>query len=354
MNHPLTSHILPSSATLSDALTALNALRDGLMTLVVTDNAQRLQGTLTDGDVRRALLRGVGLGDNVMSAVNTRCHSIDAADIQPARIRQLRQDGIRLLPIIDHQRRLLRLIDIFRIHNLLPLKAVIIAGGMGERLRPLTLNTPKPLLPVAGRPIIDYNVMALIQVGVTDITVTTRYLAHKISEHFARPIEGVQVRCVCEDAPTGTIGSAALAGPYPGDGYTLVMNSDLLTTISFEDMYLHHADTQADITIAVTPYTVSVPYAILSIGDEGRVTGLDEKPTYSHYANAGIYIIANRLLAALQPNQRTDATTLIEQAIADGCRVSYYPIRGTWIDIGTPADYRQANDLMALAQGVNN
>ena len=169
-------------------------------------------------------------------------------------------------------------------------------------------------------------------------------VADKLEEHFAQPVGGVKVRCVREELPLGTMGSAALVD-LPASGDTLVMNSDLLTTISFEDMYLWHCAEKADITMAVIPYNVSVPYAILST-DGPRVKGLEEKPSYAYYANAGIYIIPNRLLSALPLDRRTDATDLIEKAIADGLKVVYFPISGMWIDIGSPADFRHACELM--------
>ena len=218
------------------------------------------------------------------------------------------------------------------------------AGGKGERLRPLTLNTPKPLLEIGGKAIIDYNIEALSSVGINDITVTTRYLAEQIHKHFATPIAGVKVKCVTETQPLGTIGAASLV-PRDKEGNTLVMNSDLLTTISFEEMYMRHIEEQADVTIAAIPYVVSVPYAILTT-DGVTVNGIEEKPSYSYYANAGIYIFSNKLLDTVPSDSRTDATDLIEQAIDKGLKVVYYPINGTWIDVGSPNDFKQAQDLM--------
>ncbi len=195
-----------------------------------------------------------------------------------------------------------------------------------------------------GKAIIDYNIEALARCGITDISVTVNYMAEKLEEHFSEERGGVRVKCVREDRPLGTIGSASLI-EFPEEGDTLVMNSDLLTTVSFEDLYLHHRNAGADITIAAVPYNVSVPYAILTT-DGGRVTSLEEKPSYAYYANAGIYIISNRLLRGLPKEQRTDATDLIEEAIASGLHVSYFPISGTWIDIGSPTDFAHARELM--------
>ncbi len=160
------------------------------------------------------------------------------------------------------------------------------------------------------------------------------------------------MKTVCEPMPLGTVGAARLAN-LPAEGNTLVMNSDLITTISFEELYLKHRDSGAEATVAVIPYQVSVPYAILSI-DGDRVSGIEEKPSYSYYANAGIYIFNNRRLNSLPADRRTDATDLVADIIADGGRVSYYPIKGTWIDVGSPVDFRQAAELMKHHNNLSN
>ncbi len=326
------------------ALRRLNDLSGEVMTLVVTDAEGRLRGTVTDGDIRRALIRGTRLEAPVSAVMNTDFAALERPEDVRA-IRKARSRGIRLLPVVDENGRVERLLDLTRQDTVLPLSAILMAGGKGERLRPLTLTTPKPLLEIDGHPIIDYNIRNLARAGIRDVTVTTRYLAEQIERHFAVPVCGIEVRCVREDRPLGTIGSAALAERLGGFSDTLVMNSDLLTNVSLEEMYLRHAEERADVTIAAIPYAVSVPYAILST-DGARVTALSEKPTYSHLANAGIYIFSNRLLDTLPTDSRTDATDLIEHAIADGLKVVHFPLNGTWIDIGSPADFRHAEELM--------
>lgn len=337
-------YIISSEASLLDALAQLNALSGSAMTLFAVDACGRVAGTLTDGDVRRALLAGHGLDCRVADAARRDFRSVCGPRPDVAALRECRASGITLVPVLNADGTLRRIIDLSVTPTQLPLRALLMAGGKGERLRPMTLTTPKPLLEIDGKAIIDYNVEALAAAGVTDITVSTAYMADAIDSHFASPVAGVQVRTVRESAPLGTIGAASLVDWEP-DGDTLVMNSDLLTTISFEEMYLHHAAEHADITIAAIPYAVSVPYAILTT-DGARVTGIDEKPTYSHYANAGIYIFRNAVLRTLRAGERTDATDLIERCISGGGRVAYYPIRGTWIDVGSPADFRQASELM--------
>ena len=342
----MNKHIIPSSATLLEALAQLNRLSGAEMTLFVTDSVGRVTGSLTDGDIRRALLAGRQLTDTVADAA---CRTFKAVgtertDEATNLLRECRLKGISMVPRIDGEGRLVDILNLSRTRSLLPLSAILMAGGKGERLRPMTLTTPKPLLQIEGKAIIDYNIEALAAVGIDNITVTTRYLAEQLFDHFAAPVAGVQVKCVLEDQPLGTIGSAALAD-IPAEGNTIVMNSDLLTTINFEELYLKHRDSGAEATIAVIPYQVSVPYAILTL-DNDRVTGIAEKPSYSYYANAGIYIFNNRLLRALPLDRRTDATDLVEQIITRGGHVAYYPIKGTWIDVGSPVDFRQAGELM--------
>lgn len=342
-------HLLYTDNTIADALRSINDLPAGAVrTLIVLDSdSGEVKGTLTDGDIRRGLLDGASLSESVITVMNYSFMSIstsaDPLDTL-AIIRSARRKGIKLLPELGPDNSLADILDLSRQTTRLPLSALLMAGGKGERLRPLTLTTPKPLLKIDGRPIIDYNIERLARAGITDVSVTVRYLADQILQYFSEPRHGIEVKCVEEEKPLGTIGSAALI-ERPDEGATLVMNSDLLTTIDLEEMYLRHVTMEADITIAAIPYTVSVPYAILTTeGDEVRA--LSEKPTYSHFANAGIYIFNNAVLNSLNPEERTDATTLIEAAMEQGLKVTYYPISGTWIDIGSPADFAHAQELM--------
>lgn len=346
-------HIIDESMTLIEALRRLNELSGNTMTLFVTDADGQLKGTLTDGDIRRALVGGASLESMVHEVMHRNFRCVRGNKIDVDAIKDYRRDGIDLIPWLDDEGRIRKIVDLSHNHTILPLSAILMAGGKGERLRPMTLNTPKPLLKIGDRAIIDYNVEALARCGITDITVTTRYLAEKIEDHFREPVAGVKVKCVREATACGTIGSAALA-PIPQDGYSIVMNSDLLTTISFEDMYIHHISHKADITIAAIPYQVSVPYAILTTDAErpDKVTGLEEKPSYSYFANAGIYIFPNRLLLSLPIDRRTDATDLIEQSVYNGLTVSLFPLNGTWIDVGSPADFRQANELIKYVKTI--
>lgn len=342
------NHCIKAGASLRDALGALNRLSGGVMAVFVVDGSGRMFGSLTDGDIRRALLAGADLTQPVETAMHRRFRFIRQGQPDVEALRAFRSEGITLIPVLDGDDRLTDIIDLTRLRTILPVRAVLMAGGKGERLRPATLTTPKPLLKIEGKAIIDYNIEALAACGIRDITVTTRYLAEQLDEHFAGPVAGVQVRTVREEQPLGTIGAVALTDAPDAPGDTLVMNSDLLTTISFEEMYLRHRHTGADITIAAIPYQISVPYAILTpdAARPDRVAGIEEKPSFSYYANAGIYFFRNSVFDLLRPGVRCDATDLIERAIAAGKTVTYFPIKGTWIDVGSPVDFRQAGELM--------
>ncbi len=347
----MVKNIINHSSSLLEALDMLNRLPGNAMTLFVVDDNNHLVGTLTDGDIRRGLLNGLSLEATAKEAACDKFKAITTnCSNQVEFLRQCRASGIKMVPILNADGSIAEIIDLNTTRTRLPLSAILMAGGKGERLRPMTLTTPKPLLKIEGKAIIDYNIEALAHVGIKNIAVTTRYLAEQIEEHFASEVAGVKVKCVKENVPLGTIGSASLVD-LPEKGCTIVMNSDLLTTISFEELYLKHHESNADATIAVIPYQVSVPYAILTL-DGDNVSGIAEKPSYSYYANAGIYIFNNNLLRNLPTDCRTDATDLIEQVIASNGRVSYYVINGTWIDVGSPTDFRQAGELMRHYKSV--
>lgn len=339
----MNNHIISSGAPLLSALEALNGLSGQVMTLLAVDSDGRLEGTLTDGDVRRALLRGVRLSDPVSAAMFRDFHAI-GADADPRDIRASRRLGLGLLPIVDDRGRLVDMLDLSRQTSRLPVRAVLMAGGRGERLRPLTDKTPKPLLPIGGSTVIDLNVDALRRCGVGEIFVTVRYLAEQLEEHFA----GTEVTCVRETEPLGTIGALFLLPPAPEGGTTLLMNSDLVTNIDFEEFFLHHRETGDAITVATVSHVLSIPFSILQT-EGNRVTAIEEKPTFTNYAGAGIYLIENSLLRDLPP-VRDDAPDFVARAIEAGVPVGHFPISGTWKDIGTPADYRQACELLDLAR----
>lgn len=339
----LQRHSIPVDASVREALVALNSLSGESMTLFAIDAGGFMAGTVTDGDVRRALIGGASLSDPVGSVMHRSYLAAEPGDNICLSIAEGRRRRINILPVVEDHR-VVGLLDLRKMKTKLPIDAVLMAGGRGERLRPMTEHTPKPLLPVGGKPIIDYNVDELEACGVERIFVTVNYLAEQIERHFSERNGNACVACVREPKRLGTMGSVAFVDGLTCDN-VLVMNSDLLTTLDFEAMYLHHVKNGADITMAAVPYNVSVPYALMRM-ESGRVRSLEEKPTYNYFANAGVYLIRRPLLSRIKKGEFLDAPDFISSVIEEGGEVGCYPIEGTWIDIGSPDDYRYANELM--------
>lgn len=340
----LNKYLIGRNATILEALGALNELSNAGLTLFIQDENLRIIGTLTDGDIRRYLLNGGNLQDVVSCAIKADFCSIQAETTDFVKTcNKYRQSKIRVVPIIDRDEKLVDILDFDKQESLLPIDAVIMAGGKGERLRPLTEKTPKPLLPVGDKAIIDHNVDRLIQYGVDHISVTTNYLAEQIESHYAQPRNEVQIQCVRESKFLGTMGAVRLVKEFHND-VILVMNSDLFTDIDFEDMYLHFIENKADMSIAAVPYTVSIPFGICDM--DGRdVKGIVEKPTYNYYANAGIYMLRRDVLDTIPENEFYNATDLIDALLQKKSRVIRYPLKGTWIDIGSMSEYQKAKDM---------
>ena len=260
------------------------------------------------------------------------------------RLKELKTNGITLLPILKKDGTIVRVYNLKKKKSVLPLDAVLMAGGKGERLRPLTELTPKPLLKVGDKAIIDYNIDNLISFGVSHISVTTNYLGEQIEKHFEEPREEVKVNCVREPQYLGTIGSIKFVETFYNDTI-LLMNSDLFTNINFEDFYLHFKRNNADMSVAAIPYSISVPYGIFEL-EERTIKGVKEKPTYNYYANSGIYLIKRKLLDLIPDGVFFNATDFMEMLIREGYNVIRFPLVGYWIDIGKHEDYKKAQEFV--------
>lgn len=339
-----TSHLIYSSASLKDGLIAINLIMDEILCLFVIDDKQMLVGTLTDGDIRRALISGISLSDSIESAMNKEFVKLNMYEVSPEEIKKFRTQGIKLLPCVDNEGKIFKVYNLVNKQSILPVDAVLMAGGKGERLRPLTDKTPKPLLKVGNKAIIDYNIDRLIHFGVEQIHVTVNYLAEQIEAHFAKEKDGIQITCVREPKFLGTMGSVKFVPKFYHDT-VLVMNSDLFTNIDLEEFYHEFAKSDADMAVAAIPYSVSVPYGIFEL-DENNIKGLREKPTYNYYANGGIYLIKQKLLSLIPDETFFDATDFIELLIAEGYKVIRFPLIGYWIDIGKPEDFRKVQEFV--------
>ena len=337
-------YIIKASCSVREALIALNDLSDDSLTLFVTDSVDRMMGTVTDGDIRRKLISGISLDSSVTMVMNSNYHCLRTSENDIAKIHEYKSKGISLIPCLDSELHIIDIVNLKKKRSILPLDAVLMAGGKGERLRPLTENTPKPLLKVGDKAIIDYNVDRLISFGIKHISVTVNYLKEQIEEHFLEERDGVKINCVREPKYLGTIGSVRFVECFHSDT-VLVMNSDLFTNINYEDFYLHFKDNDADMSVAAVPYSVSVPYGIFEL-DGRNIHGVKEKPTYNYYANAGIYLIKQHLLDLIPNDTFFNATDFMEKLIKQNMKVVRFPITGYWLDIGKHEEYNKAKELV--------
>ncbi len=337
-------YVISDKATILDALKELDGSNHDSQTLFVVDCNERMVGTLTDGDIRRGLISGASLGSLVSEIMHTSFKFLRDGQYDAKLLKEFRERQIFFIPVLDYEGHVVKVCNLIKYRNFLPVDAVLMAGGKGERLRPLTEKTPKPLLPVGDKAIIDHNVDRLISFGIKHISVTVNYLGEQLEEHFREPRKEVQIQTVREPKFLGTIGSIKFVPAFYNDT-VLVMNSDLFTNINYEDFYLHFKEHDADMSVAAIPYDVDIPFGILNL-DGRNITGLSEKPHFGYYANAGIYLIKKSAFGLIPNDTMFHSTDLLEALVSAGKKVIRFPLGGTWIDIGTPQEYRRAQDLV--------
>jgi dTDP-glucose pyrophosphorylase len=340
---PVSKYLIQQSSLINEALQRLNSL-DKLILFVLDEN-QVLKGTLTDGDIRRGLMRGLNMDAKVADFMNTKYRAYTVKALTATLVSELREDNITVVPVLDGNGKIERLIDFTKTRAILPVTAVIMAGGRGERLKPLTNSCPKPMLNIGDKPILEHVIDRLIDYGVINIYISVKYLSEQIIKYFGDGAnKGIKIQYIHEDDPLGTFGAVSFLNPSECEHeHLLVMNSDLLTNIDFEDLYIHCLNDDADFTVASVPYKVNIPYAILE-AENGIIKRLSEKPSYTYYANAGIYIFKVSLIERLEKNAFMNATDFCESLLNDSRKVTVYPILGYWLDIGKHEDFQKANE----------
>lgn len=342
MNH---SHIISQSLLIIDAIRRINEIHDKPLVLFVVDEDNRMQGTLTDGDVRRALIRGVDIKASIAEAMHRNFNFLRrGVNDEVEDIHRQRDLKMRLVPILDEKDHICEIINLEHYLTKLPIDAVLMAGGKGERLRPLTEKTPKPLIKVGNKCIIDYNIDRLLTYGLNHISVTVNYLGEQIEKHFSEERDGVKIATVREPKYLGTLGSIKFVETFYNDT-VLVMNSDLFTNIDYEDFFLHFRQHDADMSVAAVPYVVKVPYGVFNLNGS-EIKGIIEKPTYSYYANAGIYLIKKQCLDLIPENEFFNATDFIDKLIETEHKVIRYPMSGYWLDIGQHDELARAKEMV--------
>lgn len=337
-----TKHLISKDTTVRQALQKLDELKQDAI-LFVTDHG-KLIGSITDGDLRRGFIKGFGFEDEILSFVQPNPEFIYENEFDQNKLETLRKKNYKLLPILNRDHIIVDILNFRLKTTLLPVDAVLMAGGKGSRLRPLTNNTPKPLLKVGEKPIIEYNIDRLAKVGVNTVYLSINYLGEQLESYFGDGIEkNMSIKYIRETKPLGTIGSVMLVDDFQNEEI-IVMNSDLLTNIDFADFYKAFKEADADMAVASVSYHVDIPYAVLETDETQKVQSLKEKPRYTYFSNAGIYLLKTKILEMIPKDEFYDITTLMDKVIEMDRKLITYPINGYWLDIGRMEDYKKAQE----------
>jgi dTDP-glucose pyrophosphorylase len=333
-------HLILTGSTIKQALRILNELSQDAI-LFVVDKNEKLIGSLTDGDVRRGLLNNFTLDTLIDNIIQPNPRYIRKGDYDIKKIIEYREEDYKVIPVLNENDIVVNVINFRLIKSYLPLDAVIMAGGRGQRMQPLTDLIPKPLLKVGDKPIMEHNLDRLSLFGIDDFWVSVKYLGEQIESYFgAGKQRNISIEYVWENEPLGTIGAVSQIENFKHD-YVLVTNSDLLTNIDYEQFFLEFIKEQADLAVLTIPYQVSIPYAVLETND-GQVKSFKEKPTYTYYSNGGIYLMKREMLHFIPKGKFYNATDLMEDLIQKNHKVISFPFSGYWLDVGKHEDFEKA------------
>lgn len=345
----MSEQALQLDATLLDAVTAIEQSRRRLA--VIIDDSRRVLGTITDGDVRRALLRGATMEIAVSAVMNGSPVVVSPAWREQDILRALKERNVLAAPVVDSEGRFSHIIhltdlglqDGLSVHEA-PIKtAVIMAGGEGRRLRPLTETMPKPMVAVGEMPVIERQVRRLKSAGIERILMSVNYLGEQIEDYFHDGTGfGVKIDYLREDTPLGTAGPLSMVDAHES---MIVMNGDLVTSCDFGSLAQFHAHEGAAMTVATVDHVVKIPFGVLSTGIDGKVTGIEEKPSQRFLCNAGIYVVSAEAVAQVPTGKTYHMTDLLAHCIAASLHVVAYPLHEFWSDIGTLDDLERVRAL---------
>jgi len=334
---------VPPTATVREALEAITKNRR--QAVLVVDAAGLLVGLVTDGDARRGMLRGVAMDSLVTEVMNLHPVVGTTGLGRDEALALMQRRSIRHLPLLDAER---RVADVLFLDELLrptslPNAVVIMAGGAGRRLAPLTETTPKPLLKVGGKPLLEIMVERLRATGFRDVFMTLHYKKQMIADHFGDgERHGVKIHYHYEDAPRGTAGALRDLLGYLNRPF-LLLNADILTKCDFRSMFDFHSEHQAIMTVGTVPYTVDLPYGILEV-DGARLAAVTEKPRLDYMINSGIYVMSPIAIElAIPVNATVDVPDVIDRLIKLRRQVVAFPIREYWLDVGRHDDFHKAD-----------
>lgn len=338
--------VLAPGATVREALEAIT--RNGQNVVLVLDGERRLVGLVTDGDLRRAILRGAALDTPVEQVMNRSPLVGQLSQPRNELLSLMRARRIRQLPLLDAEQRVAALVVLEELvpPARIPNKAVIVAGGRGSRLHPLTEHVPKPLLRVAGKPLLEIILARFQAVGVSDFFISVMHKSSMIEEYFGDGSRyHVRIRYVREVEPLGTIGSLSLI-EEPFQHPVFVMNGDVLTRCDFLSMLEFHERSGVAMTAGIVQHEIQMPYGVFEVEGD-RITAIAEKPSLGFWINAGIYVLSPDAVRLVPAGQYFDATDLMRLLLSRGMALRGYPIREYWLDVGRQHDLDKANRDMA-------
>lgn len=344
-------HLTSDNATLVEAMANIDASQIQF-TLVVTGDGE-VVGTLTDGDIRRALINGASMDTNIETFINKNFIFIKDSDLDVDPEKLMSEKLIHQLPVLNERKEAISLF--VRDYKTSPetnkTPIFLLAGGLGTRLRPLTNNYPKPMIEISGKPILEHIIREFARQGFCNFYLSVNFKGELIKDYFGNGKNlGVNIKYVEEDKRLGTAGSLSLIKNEDFDDI-LVMNGDLLTEIDFRKLLEAHRASNANATICTRPYILEVPFGVLLLEDT-RVVGIDEKPVITKTISAGVYALKKNSILKLKHNVYCDMPDLIEELINEHCIVHTFEIDNNWIDIGQLSDLERARRKMSNEQNL--
>ncbi len=334
--------LVSAQTTLLEAAQILDA--NALQIILVVDEQRRLLGTVTDGDIRRAILKSIALTEPVRSVMNPNPIVAREEDSRESILAEMKRRTLHHMPLVDEQRRVVGLDTLDELINfqIRDNRVVLMAGGLGSRLRPLTDDCPKPMLRVGNKPLLETILENFIEYGFRHFYISVNYMFEVVESYFGDGSRwDVDICYLHEDKRLGTAGALSLLPQQPAEPI-IVMNGDLLTKVNFSQLLSFHSEHNAQATMCVREYDFQVPYGVVKI-DNHSIIGIDEKPTQRFFVNAGIYVLEPGALGLISPNTFFDMPSLFEKLIEQKRETVVFPIREYWLDIGQVSDFDRAN-----------
>ena len=334
--------LIPPTTSILKVIEAIDA--GAMQIALVVDPQRRLLGTVTDGDIRRGILKGIGLGEAVLRVMKEKPITAGPSENREELLAIMKQRQVRQIPLLDENGCVM---GIELLENLVQCPgrqnwAFLVVGGLGSRLRPLTEECPKPLLKVGNKPLLEIIIQNIVEYGFRKFYMAVNYKDEMIRDYFGDGSKwGVEIRYIREETRLGTAGALSLLPEKPTDPL-IVMNGDLLTKVNFHHLLDFHEELNADATMGVREYDLEIPFGIVQI-ENHQILNIDEKPMQSFFVNAGIYVLDPKVLDLIPKNSFYDMPDLFNKLLQKKYKTAAFPIREYWLDIGRMEDLVKAN-----------